>query len=161
MRDTSQFGLQAVRRLRGDEDVDGIDGGGEEDRVTVLAGGVAQRRGQVTLPEADPAHKDDIGFLRDEAEPEEVLDLELVELFRPVPPELIQRLEHRETGGAQAPLEGALLADDTLAVEQALEELEVRPRRRGGLLGERGVMFGDITEFEIREVGDEGVHGRS
>ena len=101
------------------------DGGGEEHGVAVLAGGVAEGGREVRLPQPDTAGKNDVGFLRDKAEAEEVLDLELVDFLRPVPAELVQGLTHGEAGGAHASFDGALLARGAFAVEQALEELQV------------------------------------
>ena len=89
------------------------------------------------LPEADAAHEDDVGLLFDEAEAEEVFDLQFVDLLGPVPAELIEGLEDGEAGGADAPLHGALLAGAAFALEQALQIVRVRPALRGRGGGER------------------------
>jgi len=77
-----------------------------------------------------------------------VLHLRSVDLLRPVPAELVEGLDHREARGAHSAFHGALLAHGTFAFEQALEELEVGPRGRRRFLGQRAVMFGDVSEFE-------------
>jgi hypothetical protein len=94
-----------------------------------------------------PADKNDIRLLGHEPQTEEVLHLQLVDFLRPVPVELVEHLDDREACGADPTFHGALLAHRALAIEQTLEELEVRPRRRRGFLGERGVMFGDVAEL--------------
>ena len=92
---------------------------------------------------------------------EKVLHLELIDLFRPVPAELVEGLEHGEARRPHAAFQGALLAHGAFAVEQTLEELEVRPGRRRRVGGQRRVMLSDVAEFQIREVFGEDVHGSS
>jgi hypothetical protein len=144
--------------LGGDQLIDGVDGGGEEHGVPLLAGGVTEGGGEVRLTQPDATGKNDIRFLGNEAEAEEVLHLGLVDLLRPVPAELVEGLDHGEARGAHSAFHGALLAHGTLAVEEALEELEVGPRGGRRFLGQRGVMRGDVREFEIMELVGEGGH---
>ena len=117
-----------------------------------LAGFVAEGRGDVTLAEPDAAQQDDVGFLFDEREAEQVFDLEFVDLFGPVPAELIKGLHYRESGGVEAAFDGALLAGAVFAFDQAAQIFDVRPAFRGGVGGEGFALGGDVGEFQIREV---------
>lgn len=77
----AQLGLEVALGLGGVEGVDDIDWVGEEDADALLAGGVAQCGGKMGFAEADEAQEDDIGFVVDELETEEALDLEAVDFF--------------------------------------------------------------------------------
>jgi hypothetical protein len=70
-----------------------------EHRVLLLAGGVAQGNRQMGFAQSHSAHKDDVGVVFQESQPEEVLDLWPVDFPGPVPVELFQGFEHREAGG--------------------------------------------------------------
>ena len=56
-------GLKACGVLGGGQGVDHIHGGGEQDRVALLAGRITQGRGQMGLAQPDAAEEDDIAEL--------------------------------------------------------------------------------------------------
>jgi hypothetical protein len=119
------FADEAACFVRGQEGVDDFDGGGEEHAVSGKAGGVAERDAQMGFSQADAADQDRIGFVLDELEPEEILDLSAVDPGRPSEDKLLQRLDDREARLLNAPLRGAVLALVCFAFDQAAEELHV------------------------------------
>ena len=142
--------------LGGRQIVDDTDGVGEEDGVSLLAGGVAKGGGEVGLADADRAEEDDVGLLGDEAETEEVLNLEAVDLPGPVPLELLQGLEDGEAGRLDAAFDDALAALGVLALDQAAEVLDMIPVAGGGFAGEIGVVTEEIGQLEfVKMLGEE------
>jgi len=115
--------------------VDDIYGGGEEHRVSVQAGGVAERDRQMRLAEADIAYQHDIGVGRDEGEAEQVLDLRPVDLPGPAPLEVLKGLEHGEARIPDAALDAAVLAQRGLAFCELREVIDVRALLPGRLVG--------------------------
>ena len=80
----------------------------------------------------------------------------------PVPPELVEAFADGETGGAQAPLAGALLALGGLRLDEAAQQLGVGPLGPGGLGGELTVVTAVVGEVQILELfleGEVGGHG--
>ena len=65
--------------------------------MVLLAGGVTQGGGEMGFAEADQAEEDDVGFVFDELEAEEVLDLEAVDFLGPVPAEGVEGFDERES----------------------------------------------------------------
>jgi len=61
-----ELGFEAVGSLGGNQVVDRIDCGGEEDGVAALAGLVAQGDGKMGFTEADTANEHGIGLLGEE-----------------------------------------------------------------------------------------------
>ena len=147
--------------LSGDEVVDRIDRGGEEDRVAVLAGLIAEGSSQVTLAQADATDEHRVGLFGEEAQTEEILDLDAVDLFGPAPIELVHRLDHRKAGGADASFQGALLPAQAFAFEQTLEVVHGSPVLRRGLFGQAFIVLAHVVEAQVIEMGDErsgGIH---
>jgi hypothetical protein len=144
--------VKPLRGLGGDQVVEGIDRGREEDGVAALAGFVTESRRDVAFAEAHAAHQNDVGFLFDEREPEQVFDLQFVDLLRPVPAKGIQGLDDGEACVAHPPFDGALLAGPAFALEQAAQILDMGPALRRGVGGERLALGRDVREFQIREV---------
>jgi hypothetical protein len=128
----AELALEQAVLLGGGQIVDDTDGVGEEDGVPLLAGGVAQSGGEMSLADARRPEKDDVGLLDDEAETEEVLNLEAVDLPGPVPLELLQGVEDGEAGRLDAPFDEALAALGVLALEETAEVLDVIPVAGGG-----------------------------
>ncbi len=69
---------------------------------------VAQRCGQMRFSQSNVAKKNHIAFFIDEAESEQVFDLQLVDFFRPGPLELLKCFNLRKARGADAPLSCAV-----------------------------------------------------
>src|SRR5690606_19859387 len=107
------------------------------------AGGVAEGERQVRFSETDAADQDCIGFFLDEVELEQMLELRTVDFLRPVPLELIERLDEGEARLSDAPLETSVFPMGNLAFDQALQILEVSPALLDGGLGELVVMGAD------------------
>jgi hypothetical protein len=82
--------------LRGGQGVDDVDGGGEADGKAGGGRGMAQGDAQVTFSQAHRADDDDVGFVLDELEAEEVLHGQSVDFGRPGEVELLEGFEHRE-----------------------------------------------------------------
>ena len=114
--------------------MDDVDRGGEERRVAAYAGGMAQGDAQVGLAQTDAAEKDGVGFLLNEVQAEEVLDLRPVDLLRPVPLELIQGFGEGEARAADTLSEGLVLAPGDLTFDQVVQVIRrSRPLFDGGL----------------------------
>lgn len=73
----------------------------------------------------------------DEAEPEEILHLQAVDLLRPAPLEFLERFRQRETGALDAPLDAARLAAMGLAFNETAQIIEVGPLLCNRVVGER------------------------
>jgi hypothetical protein len=69
---------------------------------------VFQSSGQMGFTKADPSEQDDIGFVFEELESEEVLDGQAVDLFGPVPLEWLEGLDDRKPSESDFPLDGAV-----------------------------------------------------
>ena len=132
--------------------VDDVDGVGEENRVAFQASGVAQCGGQVGFAQADGPQKDDIGFLCQELQPEEVLDLEAIDFLGPVPAELFEGFDDRKAGGFDAQLDGVLEPLLVLAVDEAAQVVDVAPGLLGSLLGQFGILGLEERQLEVIEV---------
>ena len=83
----AQFGFKCSFGLGGVEGVDDINGVGEENAQARLAGGVAERGGEMGFAQSDEAEDENVGLIVDELETEEILDLEAIDFFGPVPAE--------------------------------------------------------------------------
>ena len=104
--------------LRGCQCVDDFHRGGEAHRMAGHAGRVRQGDGQVSLPQSHAAHEHHVVPGLDKAQAHEVLDRGTVDLFRPVPVEVLDGLDHRKAGGLDASVDAALLAGLGLAVDE-------------------------------------------
>ena len=154
---TTQFLLEPAGGLCSGEGVDHVDGAGEQHAVVMVACSEPHGNGEVALAQADPADEDDVGGLVDELQTEEVLDLQTVEFLGPVPLELVEGLTHRESGEAHAPFDGAVLSAVRFALDEAVEEGDGITLFLGGIAGEFGVVLADEGQFQVVEVGVEGI----
>src|SRR5271163_539948 len=104
----AQLGFEGAFGMGGAQGVDDIDRVGKEHAHALLAGGVAERRGEMGFTEADEAQEDDVRLVMDELETEEFLDLETVDFLGPVPAEGVEGFDDREPRGANAPGDSAV-----------------------------------------------------
>jgi len=95
------------------------------------------------LAQADGAEKDHVGFLRHELQAEEVLDLEAVDFFRPIPAELFEGFDDGKAGGLDATFDGALAPFLEFTLDQSGQVLDVIPVLLGALLSQFGVVVLD------------------
>src|SRR4030067_2682528 len=86
------------------------------------------------LAQADVGDEDDVGVLLDEAQAEQILDLEWVDLLRPAPIELIEGLEYRKAGETNPALDTAVFSPVGLAFDEPRQILDVSPLLGSGLL---------------------------
>lgn len=93
---------------------------------------VTQRCHQVALAQTSARDEHDVGVLLDEVQVGQILDEQPVDLGGPIPVELIERLEHRESGLGDAALHAPVVARERLAAEQLTQILQVRPRLGSG-----------------------------
>ena len=98
--------------------------------------------------ETDATQEDDVGFLLDKVQAEQILDLRTVDLLRPTPLELIQGLEHREAGTPDALREAFILTAGHFALDQALQVIEVAPTLLGGGLRQFMVVGADVGQLQ-------------
>jgi hypothetical protein len=85
--------------------------------------------------DADVTEEDDVGFLGEELQAEEVLDVESVDLFRPVPAELFQGLNDRKASGSDATLDRSLVALLELALDESAQIVDVAAGSLAGFSG--------------------------
>ena len=90
------------------ECVDHVDGIGEENVHALLAGCVAKRGGKMGFAEADGAQEDDVGFIVDELESEEILDLKAIDFLGPVPAKGVEGFDDGEACRLDAPGDSAV-----------------------------------------------------
>jgi hypothetical protein len=95
----------------------------------------------------------------DELEAEEVLDLEPVDLFGPVPAEGVEGLDDGEAGALDAPGDGAVGAQGGFAFDELGEVVEVGDGFFGGGGGERLAVLFEEGQAQGVEVGVEGGGG--
>ena len=73
----------------------------------------------MSFAEANQTQENNVGFLFDKTKPEEILDLEPIDFFGPVPTEAFQGLDDWKTGGFDLPSNRALLTCPLLRPEGA------------------------------------------
>jgi len=101
------------------------------------AGDMAQGDGEMCFAQSDATQENNVGFVADECQPEEILNLQPVDFGWPVPSELIQGFDDGEAGFFDQPLNGPLLALMGLPLHQVGQIVDVVPTLVGGLFGDR------------------------
>ena len=103
----------------------------------------------------DGAEQDDVGVVMDELEAEEILDLEAVDLFGPVPSEGVEGFDDGEAGGLDAAGDGAVGAQVGFAGDELGEVVEVGDGVFGGGGGEWLAVLFEEGQAQGVEVGVE------
>src|SRR6202049_726592 len=147
-----ELALEAAGGLGRCQGVDNVAGRGEEHRVSIHAGGVAESDRQVRFAKADVADQDDVGLGCDEGQTEQVLDLRAVDLFWPAPLEVIEGFEHGEARVPDAALDAAVLAHRGLALNQLLQIIQVRALLLGGSGGQGLVVALDVVQVQTLQL---------
>ena len=119
--------FQVAGAGRGGQGVDDVDGGGEVHAIAAQAGGMTEGDQQMSFAEPNVTQQDSVGFLADELQTEQILQLRTVDFLRPAPVELIEGFEHGEAGEADTTLRAAVFAAIDLALHEPLQVLERRP----------------------------------
>src|SRR6266498_1874973 len=101
------------------------------------------------FPKADIAQQHGVGFLGNELQAEQVLDLEPIDFLGPVPAKLFESLDHREASGFDAPFNDALASLGVLAFDQAAQVFEMVPVLLSALLSHFTVVCLDEGQFEV------------
>ena len=151
------LGAEGSGGLGGGESVDGVNGAGEQHGVATLARLQAEGCDQMGLAEPDAADEHDVGGVVEEAQAEEVLDLEAVDVLGPGPIEGIEGFLHGESGESDAPFDGAVASQVGLALDESFEHGEVVGLLFGGTSHDVGVVLADEGELEDVEMGVEGI----
>lgn len=79
----------------------------------------------MAVAQADIGHEDHIALLLNETQAKEILDLRPVDLRRPTPLELIERLEHRQSSQPDSSLDAAIFTRLRLPFDQARQIVHV------------------------------------
>ena len=124
--------------------------------MAALAGGVSKRGSDVCLAQADEAQEDDVGFVLDELEAEEILNLEAIDFPGPVEAEAFQGLDDGKAGILDSSERGAVGPQSGLAFDELGEIVEVGTLFAGGAGGQRGAVFTDKGQAQVFEVAIEG-----
>lgn len=154
--EAAELGLEGAAGLGGAERVDDLNGVGEEHAMAVLAGGVAQGGGEMGLAQADEAEEHDIGLFLDKAQAEEILDLQTIDLFGPVPAERVEGLEHGEARRFNAAQQRAIGAGVGFALNEAFEVGEMIAVGGGRLGGGGAAMRFAVRQLEIVQTAHQG-----
>ena len=107
------------------------------------------------LAEPDAADEHDVGGVVEEAQAEEVLDLEAVDLVGPGPVEGIERFFHGESGESDARFNGTVASQVGLALDESFEHGEVVGLLLGGTAHDVGVVLACciprsfVTDFSV------------
>lgn len=91
---------------------------------------------EMAFAQDDVADEDDVGFVLDEAQTEQVLNLGPVDFLRPGPVELVECFDHREAGQPDSALDAAIFAPVGLALDQARQIIHMGPLFGTGLLSQ-------------------------
>jgi hypothetical protein len=102
--------------------------------------------------DADQAEENDVGFVLDELETEEVLDLEAVDFLRPAPAEGVEGFDKREASGFDATDDGAVLAQGAFAFGELGEIIEVGEFLARGFGGQALEVLPDKGEAKVGEM---------
>ena len=131
----------------------------------MLARGIAECGGQVGFAEANQTQENNVGFLFDKTKPEEILDLESIDFFGPVPTEAFQGFDDWKTGGFDPPSNRTLLTGRNFALKEPPQVVEMAPVVGGAFDRQGSAVFFDRSQLEIikvlieQEVGGISSHG--
>jgi len=103
--------------------------------MALETGLVSQRSTQVCFTQADASEENDVGFGFHESEAKEILDLETVDFFGPVPVEAVKCFKHGEPGQFDAALDGAVTPQVYFGLGKFREILDMGPVLLDGMLG--------------------------
>ena len=99
-----EFGLETVGVLCGQQGVDQINGGDPTNGVSLVAGAIGERQGQMGFAQSNTAEEEHVAVLGKPVEVEEMLNLGAIDLFGPGPIEVVEGFNKGEPGGLEAAL---------------------------------------------------------
>ncbi len=147
------FGFEPVGALGGQEGIDQINGSDPADGIALLAGVMAQSKGQVGFTEADVAEEEDITVLRKPVQMEDMLDLGAIDLFWPGPIKIIYGFNKRETGVLNAALQRPISPLLDFTIKKPDDDFFRGPLVLGGLADYFGILLTHKGEFQSFEFG--------
>src|SRR5829696_9250860 len=106
----------------------------------------------MALAHTDRTEEHDIGFLLEELQSEEVLHLQPINLFWPVPAELFEGLDDGKGGALDAPLNAPVTLVVVFSFDEAPEILQMIPLLSGGLGGQIAMLAVNELEFEVLQM---------
>src|SRR6266536_2752011 len=98
------------------------------------------------FPIPTPPDKNDVHFVGNERQAEEILDLGPVDLLGPAPLEVFQQFDGGKASGDDAPLHGPLVSSLALSVDQPSQVVDVGPVLLRGFRGQSGVLLVEVTQ---------------
>ena len=104
------------------------------------------------FPTPTKPRKNDVGFVLDKLETEEVLDLKAVDFLRPVPAEGVEGFDEGKASGFDAPGDGTVLAQGGFAFGKLGEVIEMGEFLARGLGGQALAVLPDEGEAKVGEV---------
>jgi hypothetical protein len=119
----------------------------------------------VSFAEANQTEENNVGLFFDKTKPEEVLDLEAIDFFGPVPTEAFQGLDDWKASGFDPPSNRALLTGRDFALKEPTQVVEMAPVVGGAFDSQGLAVFFDTSQLEVikvlieQEVGRISSHG--
>ena len=102
--------------------------------------------------DADQAEENDVGFVFDKLEAEEVLDLKAVDFLGPVPAEGVEGFDQREACGFDAAGDGTVLTQGGFAFGEFSEIVKMGEFLACGLGGQALAVLPDEGEAKVGEM---------
>ena len=113
---------------------------------------ITQGDAQVRFSQANTAEENDIGFVGDELQAEQMFDRHLVNGLGPLPVKLFEGFWCWETGQADAPFPCTLLTVKGFLTDQFLQVLQRSPPLLGRLLCQRLIQTLNCRQFEVAQL---------
>src|ERR1051326_5428582 len=104
------------------------------------------------LPNPNSPDKNDVHFVGNERETEEILDLGPVDLLGPAPLEVFQQFDGGKASSDDASLHGSLVSSLALPVDQPSQVVDMGPVLLRGFRGQSRVLLVKVTQTHRLEL---------
>ena len=139
------------------QSIDDVNSGGEKGGISGEAAFISQGCGQMSLSQANTAHEDDVASFFEERKAQEVLHLGPIDFLGPGPIELFEGFDDGEASARNAALGGPIFSAQGFSFGQAAQKVQLGPVFLHRFFGQAEMVFLKIGEFEVEQIGHEGV----